>query len=93
MTSLLIILYITNFIKTVLVVVGFYVVSKYLFRWLFPFLFHKSIKNMQQKMQDNLRDQQRAGRREGEVTIENNKTRKSSIPRDEGEYVDFEEVD
>ncbi len=93
MTNFLIILYITNFIKTIFIIVGFYIVTKYVFRWLFPFLFQQSIKNMQQKMQDNIRDQQRGNRNEGDVTIENNKTRKSTIPKDEGEYVDFEEVD
>lgn len=93
MMNLAILLYLTNFIKTLFVVVGIYVVSKYLFRWLFPFLFQHSIKNMQQKMQDNLKDQQRSNRREGDVIIENNRKKKSTYSRDEGEYVDFEEVD
>jgi hypothetical protein len=93
MTDFAIILYLTNFIETVLIIVGFYVVSKYVFRWLFPFLFQHSIKNMQQKMQDNLKNQQRSNRHEGEVTIENDRIRKPTYSRDEGEYVDFEEVD
>jgi hypothetical protein len=32
-------------------------------------------------------------RPEGDVRIENNKSQNSHIPRDEGEYVDFEEID
>lgn len=88
-----IILYLTNFIKTVLIIAGIYFFIKYVFRWLFPFLFQQGMKNMQRKMEDQIRDQQRYYRREGDVTIENNRTKKSGISRDEGEYVDFEEVD
>jgi hypothetical protein len=32
-------------------------------------------------------------RPEGDVRLENNRQQKSRIPRDEGEYVDFEEID
>ena len=47
---------------------------------------------MQQKMHDQQRQNQRTGRREGEVTIET-KDNKKNRDHDEGEYVDFEEVD
>jgi len=85
-------LYLTNFVKTLFIIVVIYFVGKFIFRWLIPVLLQHTVKNMQQKMEQNMRDQQRSYRREGEVTIENNKTKKSTIPRDEGEYVDFTEI-
>lgn len=88
-----IILYLTNFLRTLFIIVVVYFVIKYVVRWLFPFIFQQGMKNMQQKMEEQLRDQQRKYRREGDVTIENNTKNKSGIHRDEGEYVDFEEVD
>ncbi|MGV8092795.1 MAG: hypothetical protein AB2L24_13140 [Mangrovibacterium sp.] len=40
------------------------------------------------------RHRENASRRpEGDVRIENNRSKNSRIPRDEGEYVDFEEID
>jgi hypothetical protein len=39
-------------------------------------------------------DSRNASRRhEGEVRIENNKNQRSRVAKDEGEYVDFEEID
>ena len=89
----LIILVLTNFIRTLLIIAVIYVLFKYVFRLLFPFLFQQGMKNMQRKMEDQLQNQQRSYRREGDVIIENNRRKGSSVSRDEGEYVDFEEVD
>ena len=47
---------------------------------------------MQSRMEEQIRQQQRSDRREGEVTVENKKTN-GSAKSNEGEYVDFEEVD
>jgi hypothetical protein len=47
---------------------------------------------MQQKMQDQQRQSQKNNRPEGDVTIENKKT-KNNQGSDEEEYVDFEEID
>ena len=88
-----IILYLTNFVKTFLIIAGIYFFIKYVFRWLFPFLFQQGMKNMRQKMEDRQREQHRNYRREGDIIIENNRNNKSTIARDEGEYVDFEEVE
>lgn len=55
-------------------------------------LLDKGVKNMQQKMHEQQRENQRMSRREGEVTVEN-KDNKKNRNQDEGEYVDFEEVD
>ena len=87
-----IILFLTNFLKTLFIILiifyGFKLVSKYLF----PFFLHRTVKNMQSKMEAQIRQQQRSGRPEGDVTIERN-PKNGSTKFHEGEYVDFEEVD
>jgi len=50
------------------------------------------MKNMQSHMEEQMRQQQRGQRSEGEVTIEQNR-RNSPSKANEGEYVDFEEVE
>ena len=93
MMTIAVIVYLTNFIKTLFILAVIYFVGKFIFRWLVPALLNQTVKNMQQKMEQNMRDQQRSYRREGDVTVENNRSKKSNISRDEGEYVDFEEVE
>jgi hypothetical protein len=48
---------------------------------------------MQQKMQEQQKQQRRTGKQEGEVTIEYDQKRNNIRNRDDGEYVDFEEVE
>ena len=48
---------------------------------------------MQQKMYEQQRQNQQSNRHEGEVTIEKNKKQNNRFDKDEGEYIDFEEVD
>jgi hypothetical protein len=55
-------------------------------------LIDKGIKNMQEKMHKQQRNQKRSERDEGEVTIEK-KRKRGRRTTDEGEYVDFEEID
>jgi len=88
-----IILYIFNFLRTVLIIVILYYGIRLITRYLFPFLLDKGVKNMQQKMQDQQRSNQKPRRPEGEVTIESNQQRNQKNSRDNGEYIDFEEVE
>jgi hypothetical protein len=87
-----IILFLTNFLKTLFIILiifyGFKLVSKYLF----PFFLHRTVKNMQSKMEEQIRQQQRSGKQEGEVTVERN-SKNGSARFNEGEYIDFEEVE
>ncbi|WP_133464998.1 DUF4834 family protein [Sunxiuqinia elliptica] len=55
-------------------------------RYIFPLFISQP--NQQRNFQ-----QQRQKRPEGDVTVESNGSRGGRIPKDEGEYVDFEEVD
>ena len=91
--DLLILLVLTNFIRTIFIIVIIYYGIRLFTRYILPMLVDKGLKNMQQKMQDQQRQSQRSTRPPGEVTIEyNNRTGKNnSQPR--GDYVDFEEVE
>ncbi len=60
------------------------------FRLLFRFLFVRFMKKWQSKMNPDFNQEQK---KEGEVTIKGaEKKNKSSILKDEGDYVDYEEV-
>jgi hypothetical protein len=91
--NLLVILYLVGFVRTILIIVIIYYAIRLFARYVLPLLVDKGIKNMHQKMQDQQFQNQRSSRREGEVTIETNKTTRSRNSQPEGDYVDFEEVD
>jgi len=88
MGSLLIILYIWNFLRTLLVLLIVYYIFKIMGKLFFASVVNHAKSNIRQ-------NQQQANRKkEGDVTIiNNNKTSSSKYDRNEGEYVDFEEVD
>jgi hypothetical protein len=88
--NLAIILVITNFLRTLVVILIIWYGIKFVTRYIFPMLVSKTVKNMQSRMEEQLR-QQRPGRPEGEVTIEKNRNQSRSN-NSVGEYVDFEEV-
>ena len=91
--NLLIILFLTNFIRTLFIIIIVYYGIRFVTRYLLPILVDKGLKNMQQKMQDQQRQNQRSTRPPGDVTIEyNNRTGKNSS-QTKGDYVDFEEVE
>jgi hypothetical protein len=91
--DLLVILFLTNFLRTLFIIVIVYYGIRFVIRYLFPILVDKGLKNMQQKMQDQQRHSQRSTRPPGDVTIEyNNRTGKNSS-QTKGDYVDFEEVE
>lgn len=90
--NLLIILFIVNFLRTVIIILIVYYGIRLFTRFVLPLLVDKGLKNMQQKMQEQQREYQRKGRHDGEVTIEN-RTNPRSSSQNKGEYVDFEEVE
>lgn len=91
--NLLVLLYLVNFLRTLLIIFIIYYGIRLVTRYILPMLIDKGVKNMQQKMYDQQRQNQRNTRRDGEVTIETNpgKSKKSSF--DKGDYIDFEEVE
>jgi uncharacterized membrane protein (DUF106 family) len=91
--NLLVILYIVNFLRTILIIVVIYYGIRLFSKYILPLLVDKGLKNMQQKMQNQQRQNQRTTRPDGEVTIEDTKKSYKSESQNQGDYVDFEEVD
>ncbi len=91
--NLLIILYLVNFLRTILIIAVIYYGIRLFSRYVLPLLVDKGLKNMQQKMQNQQRQNQRPSRPDGEVTIEDNKRDNKNRSQNKGDYVDFEEVD
>ena len=91
--NLFITLYIVNFLRTLIIIVIIYYAIKLFTRYVLPLILENKIKDMQQKMQEQQRNQQRSGKRDGDVTIEYDQKRNNIRNRDDGEYVDFEEVE
>jgi uncharacterized membrane protein (DUF106 family) len=86
-------LYIVNFLRTLIIIAVIYFAIRLFTRYVLPLILENKIKDMQQKMQDQQKRQRRTGKQEGEVTIEYDQKRNNIRNRDEGEYVDFEEVE
>jgi hypothetical protein len=90
MNSLVVILTITSFLRTVGIIVIIYYGLKFIGRLLFPIVVKKAVNNMQARQTQYQRQQQK---QEGEVTIEKNRRDQNRERNTQGEYVDFEEVD
>ena len=90
--TLFVILYLVGFLRTLAIIAIIYFGIRIVTRYILPMLVDKGVKNMQQKMQEQQR-QQRPRKPEGEVTIENKQRKKDTSNQDQGDYVDFEEVD
>ena len=89
MNSLFIILVLTNFLRTIGIIVVVYYGLKFIGRLLFPIVVKKAVNNMQERQSAYQREQ----KREGEVTIEKNQNNQNRNRNNEGEYVDFEEIE
>lgn len=85
MIVLNVILFLANFLRTLLFVLILYYVIRFIGRYILPFF-----RNVYG--QPGATSNDRNPRPEGEVRVEGNQSQKSRVSRDEGEYVDFEEV-
>ena len=91
--TLFVLLYVFNFLRTLFIIAIIYFGIRLFTRYILPMLVDKGIKNMQQKMNDQQRHNRHPSRPEGEVTIEQKRTDRQNEEKNQGEYVDFEEVD
>jgi hypothetical protein len=92
MNFLFVILSIKNFLTTVGTIVLIYYGLKFLARLLFPIVVKKAVNNMQERQAQYQRQYQQQ-KSEGQVTVENNQQQQSRKNNNEGEYVDFEEIE
>ncbi len=90
MNFLFVFLTIKNFLTTVGLIVVIYYGLKFLGRLLFPIVVKKAVNNMQARQASYYTREQK---HEGEVTVENNRRQQRQTSGNEGEYVDFEEIE
>ena len=88
-----VLLFLTNFIRTLVIIVVVYYAFRFISRYLLPFVVNKGIKNMQDKINEQQRQSQRSSRKPGEVTVEYKNGNQRNNSQNRGEYVDFEEVE
>lgn len=91
--KLFVLLNIVSFFRTILVFALFYYGFRFITRHILPLFVNKGMKNMQQKMYEQQKQNRQNIRREGEITIESKNKNGSYSQQNQGEYVDFEEVE
>jgi len=79
-----------GFLKTLLIIILFYTVFKYLLRLLAPFFLRSIARKMERQFNQN--EQPFNAHKEGEVSIDK-MPHKETSNKDVGEYIDYEEID
>jgi len=86
---------IAGFFRTLLFIVAFYYLFKFIGRFVLPYVMKKGFEKMQQQQQNGAGSfQEKARQEEGKVTIKRNAQKKNSetVSTNDGEYIDYEEV-
>ena len=77
-------------IKFIIILVGIYYLTKFLSRYVLPLVLRNYVRK---KMGGHNQSQQyRKKTKEGKININQSRQQKKHFNKDEGEYVDFEEV-
>ena len=81
-----------GFLRTLLLLIIFYYIFKFIGKYVMPYLLAKGINRManQHQRRQNFAEQKK--REEGKVTITSTAKNKKKASDDLGEYVDYEEV-
>lgn len=91
---LIILLNVVGFVRTVVFLLAVYFIIKLFTRYVLPLILENKLRQMQQNMNERTRSRNSSNKREGEVTIDHSPHQSNSDNKyDQGEYVDFEEVD
>ena len=80
-------------LRTILFIILFYYVVKFLMRLFAPFLIKKVAEKMQEQAKQQYGNQQQSTVKEGETVIDKAPRNQRQSKDDIGEYVDFEEID
>jgi CBS domain containing-hemolysin-like protein len=83
-------------LRFIAIAVLIYYAIKFIGRLLAPFIMKKMADKMNDRFQQNFNNQQQyqqqQNKKEGEVTVEGQARKKSKFSKDEGEYVDYEDI-
>jgi hypothetical protein len=81
-----------SFLRTILIIVGVYLLFKLFFRFLVPFLLKLFINKQKRKYSDHFNNHGSVNHKEGDVSIKNKSSHQKSS-EDLGEYVEYEDLD
>ena len=81
-----------GFFRTLLLIVLFYYIFRFIGRVVIPYLLAKGINRMANKYQHKENFTNKRKQEEGKVTIKSTSNNKKKTSPDLGEYVDYEEV-
>lgn len=70
----------------------FFLIS-YLLSLIFRYLIKRFVKKVQKNFEEGTKEYQNANKQEGEITVDHKPNSNTTITDNEGEYIDFEEVD
>lgn len=84
-----------GFLRMLAILLAIFLGMRLIRLYLLPLLFRKAASKMQENMESRMRDfqAQRDDRQEGDVRVERKAKPGSADRVDDGDYVDFEEVD
>ena len=84
-------------LRTIFIIIVVWYALRIIFRYVGPWLMKKGVQKMQQKAEDQMRDQfgqrHRSSQEEGKVTVEKPRDSSSRSGANDGEYIEFEEVE
>ncbi|NUY79308.1 DUF4834 family protein [Flavobacterium sp. MAH-1] len=87
----------SNFLRTLVYIIAFYYILRFLSRLLFPILVKKAVEHAQDDMRQQFGSYQNPNdnyrRNDGEVTVDASNAPKSKETKKVGEYIDYEEID
>ncbi len=87
-----ILLTIVSFFRTLLIILLVWYGFKMVMRLLAPKIVEKAAEKIVRDMQQQQNMQARPGSRPGDITVERTDKKDKQYKRDDGEYVDFEEI-
>ena len=92
--NLLIILYLVGLLRTIFFIVVVYFILKLFTRYVLPLILENKIRQMQRNRNGSNQKHNQPREREGDVTIDyGNQNSRNSQNKNDGEYVDFEEIE
>ena len=90
--TLFIILYLTTLIRTIFILLIIYYGVKFFMRFFAPKLVEKAADKLYKDMKEQEAAQKRKTTRRGDVTIDFTDKKPKQYPRNEGDYIEFEEI-
>ncbi len=81
-----------GFLRTILVIIIIYFLTRLIVKLFFPFLFKGYVNRKMRDNNDSNQDFRKSRKKEGDITIDYLSKKDKKISKDKGEYIDFKEI-